>query len=194
MQNFSCLRGIRLHKTKDLLEFYQRILPFSKGSLCKITHYSALFCKLALIFQSFDFNKTENTFSLQSVSQNLQYTNVPINRVHKFPKVEDTQLVQCPSHLSCPMSKFPKLSKPKLLKAQVTQSPSCPNCQKCKLQASKKTSPMAKNIYGPAIAKNISSPPLTKKNKFVPKFPRVEVSQNPSCPNFRKSKLLFKAS
>ena len=57
---------------------------------------------------------------------------------------------------------------------------------------------MAKNIHGPATAKNISSPPMTKKKtsliQFVPKFPRVEVSQNPSCPNFRKSKLLFKAS
>ena len=82
-------------------------------------------------------NKTENTFSLQSVSQVLIYTNFPINRVHKFPKVEDTQLVQYSSHLSCPMSKFPKLSKPKLLKAQVTQSTSCPNCQKCKFRASK---------------------------------------------------------
>ena len=71
-------------------------------------------------------NKTENTFSLQSVSQVLQYTNFPLNRVHKIPKVEDTQLVQCPSYLSCPMTKFPKFSKPKLLKAQVTQSPSHP--------------------------------------------------------------------
>ena len=80
-----------------------------------------------------ELNKTENTFSLQSVSQNLQYTNFPINRVHKFPKAEDTQLVQCPSHLSCPMSKFPKLSKPKLLKAQVTQSSSHPKSKLPKL-------------------------------------------------------------
>ena len=63
----------------------------------------------------------------------LQYTNFPINRVHKFPKVEDTQLVQCPSHLSCPMSKYPKLSKPKLLKAQVTQSSSYPKYKLPKL-------------------------------------------------------------
>ena len=109
---------------------------------------------LGLFQRNLCLNKTENTFSLQSVSQNFQYTNFPINRVHKFPKVEDTQLVQCPSHLSCPMSKFPKLSKPKLLKAQVTQSsshpklkspkaqvtqsPSCPNCQKSELPPYKK--------------------------------------------------------
>ena len=143
----------------------------------------------------FGSNKTENTFSLQS------YTNFPINRVHKFLKVEDTQLVQCPSHLSCPMSKFPKLSKLKLLKAQVTQSSShlkskLPKLPKVQVASKKKTSPMAKNIYGPAIAKNISRPPMTKNKtsliQFVPKFPRVEVSQNPSCPNFRKSKLLLK--
>ena len=136
-------------------------------------------------------NKTENTFSLQSVSQVLQYTNFPSIRVHKFPKVQDTQLVQCPSHLSCPMSKFPKLSKPKLLKAQVTQSPSHPKLKLPKVQVAqiakslscphiKNGSPMAKNIYGPPIAKNISSPPMTK--------------QNPSCPNFPKSKLLLKVS
>ena len=84
---------------------------------CKVPMFSILgFSAKHLV------NKTENTFSLQSVSQVLQYTNFPSIRVHKFPKVQDTQLVQCPSHLSCPMSKFPKLSKPKLLKAEVTQS------------------------------------------------------------------------
>ena len=118
-------------------------------------------------------NKTENTFSLQSVSQNLQYTNFPINREHKFPKVEDTQIVQCPSHLSCQMSKFPKSSKLKSPKAQVTQSSSHPKLKLPKVQVAqiakslscphiKNGSPMAENIYGPAIAKIVSSPPMTK--------------------------------
>ena len=139
------------------------------GRLCDLCTSHCEFCKDCK-------NKTENTFSLQSVSQNLQYTNFPINRVHKFPKAEDTQLVQCPSHLSCPMSKFPKLTKPKLLKAEVTQSSSHPKSKLPKLpkvqiaksancKQVKKTSPMAKNIYGPAIAKNISSPPMTKKQE-----------------------------
>ena len=110
---------------------------------------------------SFKKNKTENTFSLQSVSQVLQYTNFPINRVHKFPKVEDTQLVQCPSHLSCPMSKFPKLSKPKLLKAQVTQSPSHPKLKLPNVQVAQ----IAKNINGPLMAKNIHDPPMARNTK-----------------------------
>ena len=79
-------------------------------------------------------NKTENTFSLQSMSENLQYTNFPINRVHKFPKVEDTQAVQCPSFPNCQSPSYSKFKSPK---AQVTQSPSCPNYQKSKLPTSK---------------------------------------------------------
>ena len=92
------------------------------------------------------------------MSQVLQYTNFPLIRVHKFPKVQDTQLVQCPSHLSCPMSKFPKLSKPKLLKAQVTQSPSHPKLKLPNVQVAQ----IAKNINGPLMAKNIHDPPMAQ--------------------------------
>ena len=74
------------------------------------------------------------------------------------------------------MSKSPKLSNVKvsqIVKAQVTQSWSHPKLKSPKVQVAqiaksanckqvKKTSPMAKNIYGPAIAKNISSPPVMK--------------------------------
>ena len=94
--------------------------------------------RFSTMYQIIYLNKTENTFSLQSVSQVLQYTNFPSIRVHKFPKVQDTQLVQCPSHLSCPMSKFPKFSKPKLLKAQVTQNSSHPKLKSPKVQVAPK--------------------------------------------------------
>ena len=114
------------------------------------------------------------------------------------------------------MSKFPKLSKPKLLKAQVTQSSSCPNYQKSKLPQVKKTycSPMAKIIHGPAIAKNVSRPPMTKtsfpncqspsyskskspkaqvtQSSSHPKLksPKAQVTQSPSCPQVKKNSLL----
>ena len=77
--------------------------------------------------------------------------------IHKFLKFQVTQLVQSPSHLIRPKSKFPKLPRPKLLKVQVTQisshpklklpkihvtqiakSPSCPGCQKSKLPPCRK--------------------------------------------------------
>ena len=95
--------------------------------------------------------------------------------IHKFPKVQVTQLVQSPSHLRCPMSKFPKLSRPKLLKVQVTQSSSHPKLKLPKVQVAQiakspscphieKTycSPMAKNIYGPQMAKNNYGQPMAK--------------------------------
>ena len=110
-------------------------------------------------------NKTENTLSLQSVSQNLQYTNFPINREHKFPKVEDTQIVQCPSHLSCLMSKFPKLSKPKSPKAQVTQSSSHPKLKPPKAQVTQSSShPKLKlpKVQVAQIAKSLSFPQVNK--------------------------------
>ena len=109
-----------------------------------------------------------------------------------------TQIVQSTSHPSCPMSKFPKLSKPKLLKAQVTQSSSCPNYQKSKLPQVKKTycSPMAKIIHGPAIAKNVSRPPMTKTsfpNCQSPSYsksksPKAQVTQSSSHPKLKSPK------
>ena len=102
-------------------------------------------------------------FSYKIENQGTQKTSLkyfqPLKRessfsIHKFPKVQVTQLVQSPSHLRCPMPKFPKLSRPKLLKvqvtqssshpklkspkAQVTQSPSCPDCQKSKFPPCRK--------------------------------------------------------
>ena len=105
----------------------------------------------SLLSTNLNRNKTENTFSLQSVSQNLHYTNFPINRVHKFPKAEDTQLVQ---------SKSPKLSNVKvsqIVKAQVTQSSSHPKLK-------------SPNVQVAQIAKSPSCPQ-------VHKFFNTQVSQ-----------------
>ena len=130
--------------------------------------------------------KRESSFSIH---------NFPIIRVNKFPKVQVTQLVQSPSHLRCPSfpnCQGPSHSKSKSPKAQVTQSPSCPNCQKSKGPPSKKTycSPMAKIIHGPAIAKNVSRPPMTKTsfpNCQSPSYsksksPKAQVTQSSSHP------------
>ena len=52
-----------------------------------------------------------------------------------FPIISQvTQIVQSTSHPSCPMSKFPKLSKLKSPKAQVTQSSSRPKLKSPKVQ------------------------------------------------------------
>ena len=90
----------------------------------------------------------------------------------KSPKLYNVQVSQIVIAQVTQSSSHPKLKSPKVQVAQIAKSVS--------FKQVNKTSPMAKNIYGPPIAKNISSPPMTK--------------QNPSCPNFPKSKLFLKAS
>merc|ERR1711997_1352049 len=71
--------------------------------------------------------KRESSFSIHQISQLLV-------KLPKLSKVQVTQAVQCPSFPNCQSPSYSKLKSPK---AQVTQSSSRPNCQKCKFQASK---------------------------------------------------------
>ena len=96
----------------------------------------------------------KNILSPPMTKQVLQYTSFPIIRVNKFLKAQATQLVQSPSHLSCQMSKFPKLSKPKLLKVQVTQSSSHPKLKLPKVQVAQ----IAKSPRGPQVKNLIALP------------------------------------
>ena len=53
---------------------------------------------------------------------------------------------------------------------------------------------MAKNIYGPATAKNISSPPMTKKKKFDPVCAQISQSRSlpkSKLPEFQKVQVAF---
>ena len=77
----------------------------------------------------------------------------------KLPKLSNDQVSQILKAQVTQSSSHPTLKLPPVQVAQIAKSLSCPHI--------KNGSPMAKNIFSPAIAKNVSSPTMTQQRKML---------------------------